>query len=93
MFYKGKISRVMSGKKDCMTIFQNGEKMKIQKRLVLGNLKEVYQQLKATNLERKVGFSKFAMLHPKKCVLAGSSGTHSVCICTTHNNVKLMMTG
>ena len=36
---------------------------------------------------------KFAMLCPKECVLAGSSGTHSVCICTTHNSVKLMMTG
>ena len=33
------------------------------------------------------------MLRPKECVLAGSSGTHSVCICTTHNNVKLLMTG
>ena len=32
------------------------------------------------------------MLCPNECVLAGSSGTHSVCICTTHNNVKLMMT-
>ena len=29
----------------------------------------------------------------KKFVLAGFSGTHFVCICTTHNNVKLMMTG
>ena len=30
---------------------------------------------------------------PKECVLAGPIGTHSVCICTTHNNIKLMMTG
>jgi len=33
------------------------------------------------------------MLCPKECVLAGSSDTHSVCICTTLNDVKLMMTG
>ena len=56
--YKDEISRVMPGKKDCVTILQNGEKMKIQKRLVLGNLRDVYQQFKASNPERKVGFSK-----------------------------------
>ena len=83
----------MPGKKDCLNNLQNGEKMKIQKRLVLGNLREVYQQFKASNSEGKVGFSKFAMLYPKECVLVGSSGTHSVCICTTHNNAKLMITG
>ena len=41
----------------------------------------------------KVGFSKFADFHPKHCVLAGASGTHSVCVCTIHQNVKLMMLG
>ena len=41
----------------------------------------------------KIGFSKFAELRPKECVIAGSSGTHSVCVCTTHQNVKLMMVG
>ena len=45
---------MMLGKKDCMTALQNGEKMKILKRLVLGNLKEVYQQFKASSPERKV---------------------------------------
>ena len=89
--YKDEISRVMPGKKDCVTILQNGEKMKIQKRLVVGNLREVYQQFKASNPERKVGFSKFAMLCLKERVLARSSGSHSVCICN-NNNVKLMMT-
>ena len=38
----------------------------------------------------KIGFSKFAELRPKHCVLAGASGTHSVCVCTIHQNVKLM---
>ena len=36
-------------------------------------------------------FSKFASLRPKECVLAGESGTHSVCVCTIHQNVKLMI--
>ena len=56
---------MMPRKKDCMTNLQNGEKMKTQQRLVLGNLREVYQQFKASNPEKKVGFSKFAMLCPK----------------------------
>ena len=67
-------------------------KTHVEKRLVLGNLKEVYQQFKGKNRNTKSGFSNFAMLRPKECVLAGASGpTHSVCVCTVHNNVKLMM--
>ena len=38
-----------------------------------------------------IGFSKFACLRPRYCILAGASGTHSVCVCTFHQNVKLMM--
>ena len=34
----------------------------------------------------KIGFSKFCTLLPKWCVIAGSSGTHSVCVCTTHQD-------
>ena len=41
----------------------------------------------------KIGFSKFAELRPRYCVLAGASGTHSVCVCTIHQNVKLMILG
>ena len=52
----------MPGKKDCVTILKNEGRKRIQKRLVLGNLKEIYQQFKAANPEEKVGFSKFTML-------------------------------
>ena len=65
--------------------------MHVQKRLVLGNLKEVYQRFKEKNPNIKIGFSKFAMLRPKECVLAGASGTHSASVCTIHNNGKLMI--
>ncbi len=43
--------------------------------------------------DKKIGFSKFAELRPQHCVLAGASGTHSVCVCTTHQNIKLMFLG
>ena len=36
-------------------------------------------------------FQAFAELRPKHCILAGASGTHAVCVCTIHQNVKLMM--
>ena len=65
----------------------------MQKRLVLGNLKELFELFKTTYTDEKIGFSKFAELRPKHCVLAGGSGTHSVCVCTLHQNVKLMMEG
>lgn len=92
-YYRDDISRPMPGKKDCLTVYKNGEKIKAQKRLVLGNLKETYRQFKDTYPDKKIGFSKFALLRPKECILAGSGGTHSVCVCTIHNNVKLMMNG
>ncbi|XP_074112106.1 uncharacterized protein LOC141535849 [Cotesia typhae] len=41
----------------------------------------------------KIGFSSFASLRPKHCILAGGSGTHTVCVCSIHQNVKLMILG
>ncbi|KAL5510770.1 hypothetical protein EMCRGX_G006371 [Ephydatia muelleri] len=63
------------------------------KRLVLCNLREAYHQFKIVHPDVKIGFSKFAQLRPKECVLAGSSGTHTVCVCVIHQNAKLMMAG
>ena len=56
--------------------------------MVLCNLQEVYIEFKDEFPDQKVGFSKFVELWPKHCILAGASGTHSVC---GHQNVKLMM--
>lgn len=50
-----------------------------------------YATFKKLHEDCNIGFSKFAQLRPKWCVLAGSSGTHSVCVCLTHQNVKLML--
>ena len=84
----------MPGKKDYISVRnEDGEKIHMQKRLVLCNLIEAYQQFKLMHPGVKVGFSKFAQLRPKECVLAGKTGTHSVCVCVTHQNVKLMMAG
>ena len=83
----------MPGKKDYVSVKSANGRVHVQKRLILCNLKELYQQFKAKYPQQHIGFSKFAELRPKHCVLAGASGTHSVCICTIHQNVKLMLLG
>ena len=85
-------SRMCPGMKETVTVRdKNGDSVKHQKRLVLSNLKELHASWKEASPSKKVGFSTFAALRPKWCVLAGSSGTHSVCVCKYHQNPKLMV--
>ena len=51
------------------------------------NLQELYTTFKEKYQNEKIGFSKFCALRPKWCLLAGSKMTHSVCVCSTHQNV------
>ena len=39
----------------------------------------------------KIIISKFIKIKPRHCVLAGSSGTHNVCVYVQHENFKLML--
>ena len=85
-------SRMMPGMKDFISVRQvDGSRVHIQKRLVLSNLRELYQSFKEKYPGEKIGFSKFAQLRSKHCILAGASGTHSVCVYTIHQNEKLML--
>ena len=93
-FYKqDDVSRQCAGTKDCVSMWNEvkGVKELIQKRLILMNLKEAYAMYKETPNTLHIGFSTFASLRPKNCILAGSSGTHSVCVCTYHQNAKLQI--
>ena len=93
-FYQSdEISRHMPGMKDFVSVKQEGKRVHTQKRLILSNLKEVYHAFKDAYPDKKIGFSRFAELRPQHCVLAGASGTHTVCVCTTHQNMKLMFLG
>ena len=88
------ISCVMPGKKDFVSVLgRDGKRVHRQKRLLLCNLREAYNEFKVHHDGLKVGFSKFAQLRPRECIIAGGSGTHLVCVCTIHQNVKLMMAG
>lgn len=91
-FERDDISRIMPGKKDCISVRDDqGVKQAVQKRLILANLREVYSTYKS-EAQNPVGFSTFAQLRPPWCVLAGSAGTHSICVCVKHQNPKLMLT-
>ena len=81
-------SRQMPGKKDYVSVSRNIHK---QKRLILLTLRELYSSFKEKHPSVKIGFSKFCDLRPKWCILAGASGTHSVCVCVYHENMKLML--
>lgn len=85
------ISRVMPGSKDFKSVKEGDTRIHKQKRLLLMNLNEAYELFKQRYPGHEVGLSKFCELRPKECVTVGARGTHSVCVCTIHQNVKLML--
>ena len=70
---------------------EDGTREEKRRRVLLLNLKELYAFFKETYPKLKGCFSKFAKLKPKYCILPGASGTHSVCVCTIHENAKMML--
>jgi len=62
---------MMPGRKDFVSIRKEEGRVHIQKRLVLCNLKELYRLFKESFPHVAIGFSKFAELRPKHCILAG----------------------
>jgi len=87
-------SKQMPGCKDYVTVKIDNVKQQVQKRLLLNDLSVLHSEyLKMHGESHSVSFSKFAELRPKHCVLAGSAGTHSVCVCIYHENVNLMIEG
>lgn len=88
LFYEDdEFSYMLPGAKDKVSIKKNTYK---QKRILLCNLEELFIAFKEKHPNLKIGLSKFCSLRPKWCVLAGSPGTHSVCVCLYHQNVELL---
>lgn len=87
-FYEDdEFSYMFPGAKDRVSVQKNTY---MQKRLLLCNLEELFIAFKEKHPNLKIGFSKFCSLRPKWCVLAGSPGTHCVCVCLYHQNVELL---
>ena len=91
-FYEDdEFSRNCPGRKDKVSIkLPDGSKVEKQKRLLLANLKELHLEFKKRNPSMEIGLSSFCALRPKWCLTVDSKGMHSVCVCTTHQNLKLM---
>ena len=87
-FEDDEYSRLMPGTKDYVSVGRNVHK---QKRLILCNLKELYAAYEEKYPQHKIGLSKFCSLRPKWCITVSHSGSHSVCVCTIHQNTKLIV--
>lgn len=86
-------SRCCAGMYECLMQKVPGQKsVPLQKRLLLYDLKDLYQNwLKESTYDTVPGFTMFTTLRPLQCVFAGDPGTHKVCICPVHQNVKLKL--
>ena len=88
-FYQNdEYSQQLPGKKGCVNI---GKNVHVSKWFILCNLKELYTAFKHKYLYLKISSSKFASLRPKWYISVGPKGTHSVCACTIHQHVKLLL--
>lgn len=74
------VSRMMPGRKDFVSVKENGITVHKQKQLVLHNLKELYAYFKDKYLDINIGFSKFCELRPKHCVLANKWDPCCLCV-------------
>ena len=55
------------------------------------NLQEFYTTFQEKHPSVNIWVSKFCSERPKWCVLVGSKMTHSVCACSAHQNVVLLV--
>ena len=86
------VSRSLPGAKDYKSVKDaSGKRVHKQKSLLLMNLNELYEKYKSKYPDDKIGLSKFCSLRPPQCITVGCRGTHSVCVCTIHQNTKLMI--
>ena len=82
-------SRQMPGKKDFVSIARRSH---MQKCLIFLNLKELYDKFKTSYPDIKTYFSNLCSHCPKWYItLSWTSGNHTVCVCTYHQNIKLMI--
>jgi len=60
---------------------------------LLGNLGDLHADFLIKFPEIKISLSAFRALRPPQCILAGPKGTHNVCVCKLHGNIRLKLNG
>ena len=86
------MSRQMPGRKDVVTVRIDGQKHKLQKKLMIMNVMEAYKLFKEEHPEIEIGKSKFASLRPVN-VIPVSERDQNVCCCCYHENFDLLVSG
>ncbi|CAF3985084.1 unnamed protein product [Rotaria sp. Silwood2] len=89
-YFRDDISYQAPGKRDSITIRENGEKKKLQKRYLLYSLNEVYQLFAEENPQVVISCSSFKKLRPCN-VLYKSATPHNLCLCIHHENISLLL--
>lgn len=86
-------SRILAGMSNCiMQKVPGAPSIPISKRMLLYDLKPLYYKWRSqTNFEKVPCKTIFASLKPKKCIFPGEPGTHNICVCEQHQNVKLKL--
>lgn len=84
-FENDSVSKMCPGKKDCVTF----KKVKMQKRLLLGSMKDLYPKF-LESVPYKMGFSTFCKLK-QFWVCIPKASDRNTCICRIHANIKLLV--
>lgn len=86
-------SMMCSGTKECITLKEAGQSSKkVQKRLILYDLKNLYSKwVEETTPTTVPCLAFFTKLKPIQCSFAGEPGTHNICVCAIHQNIKLKL--
>lgn len=87
-----------SGMKQCVKVKTCSDTSttveQIQKRILIYDLQNLYKNwIKDFDLTTVPCLAFFSKLRPKQCVFADGPGTHNVCVCQIHQNVKLKLCG
>ena len=83
-----------SGKKQYKTITdENGRKIQVQKKLLIFTVHDLYLRFldEYKGDEDVPSFSYFVTLKPDECIHAGDPGSHTICVCEQHENIKLKL--
>ena len=86
------VSRMCPGKKDCVTVRENGEAVKHQKRQLLLNISEAHQLFCTEHPDLQIGLTKFGEFRPK-FVVPMTNRSQDVCLCKYHENVSMLAPG
>lgn len=59
----------------------------------MGNLKDLHTKFSTKYPEEKISLTSFRLLRPQQCIPVGAKGTHNVCVCKIHGNIRLKLNG